>query len=151
MLLSQGAINLLLSSEHTKCTVWVIHDFEKGIFPCVGYMSRFDHNFFIVSDILCSIVCVKDQPSLFDWRTMVWKLYMEIKFIFTTLCKNLKSMINIYQNFVLNDILFFYFREIAELSNKKLSVSYNANRISMFSINFQSSKRLILIYEKTEA
>lgn len=73
---------------------------------------------------------------------MVWKLYMEIKFIFTTLCKNLKSMINIYQNFVLNDILFFYFREIAELSNKKLSVSY----ISMFSINFQSSKRLILIY-----
>lgn len=80
---------------------------------------------------------------------MVWKLYMEIKFIYTTLCKNLKSMINIYQNFVLNDILFFYFREIAELSNKKLSVSYNANRISMFSINFQSSKRLILIYEKT--
>lgn len=42
----------------------------------------------------------------------------KIKFVLTTPRKNLTSMINIYKNFVLNDILFFYFREIAELSNK---------------------------------
>lgn len=114
-------------------------------------MSRFDHNFFIVSDILCSTVCVKDQPSLFDCRTMVWRLCMEIKFIFTTPCKNLKSMINIYQNFVLNDILFFYFREIAELSNKncrylttQIVLPCSALIFNQVNVLYQFTKRLKL-------
>lgn len=64
------------------------------------------------------MVCDIYQPSLFHCRTMVIDEIQKIKFVLTTPRKNLTSMINIYKNFVLNDILFFYFREIAELSNK---------------------------------
>lgn len=60
-------------------------------------------------------------------------------------------MIYIYQNFVLNDILFFYFREIAELSNKncrylttQIVLPCSALIFNQVNVLYQFTKRLKL-------